>query len=75
MDSCSTLRLANAMDIETFREASAGMTTCHWVMRPSSQRRFPKPSCTPDSVAGTRPPGVAGTTGGMWLSNVVADPC
>lgn len=32
MDLYSILRLANVMDIETFLEALAGITTCHWVM-------------------------------------------
>lgn len=38
MDLYSVLRLANVMDIETFLEALAGITTCHWVMRLSFKR-------------------------------------
>lgn len=51
MDLYSILRLANVMDIETFLEALAGITTCHWVMRLSFKRWFQKSSYKPNSGA------------------------
>lgn len=42
MDLYSILRLANVMDIETFLEALAGITS-HWCNEASSKRRFQKP--------------------------------
>lgn len=51
MDLYSILRLADVMDIETFLEALAGITTCHWVMRLSFKKRFQKSSYKPNGGA------------------------
>jgi hypothetical protein len=61
MDLYSILRLANVMDIETFLEALAGITTWCWVMRLPSRGDF-RTHCT-KLVVGPRRGGPGYTPG------------